>query len=61
MENIHEIIAKDASDRLELIAEDTKQEVLPWIRDLTKKQVEQLLSTYDVLVNENKDERNTPD
>lgn len=61
MKNIHEIIAKDASVRLELIAEDTKQEVLPWIRDLTKKQVEQLLSTYDVLVNENKDERNTPD
>ena len=61
MDNIRDTIAKDASDRLELIAEDTKQYVLPWIRYLMKKQVEQLLSTYDVLVNENKDEHNTPD
>ena len=61
MENIRETIAKDASNHLELITEDTKQEVLPWIRDLMKKQVEQFLSTVDVLVNENKDEHNTPD
>lgn len=89
MDNIRDTIAKDASDRLELIAEDTKQEVLPWIRDLMKKQkevlikmidvlvliygddadeneirdivVEQFMSTFDVLVNEIKDELNTPD
>lgn len=89
MENIRETIAKDASDRLELMVEDTKQEVLLWIRDLMKKQkevlikmidvlvliygndadeneirdivVEQFMSTFDVLVNEIKDELNTPD
>lgn len=60
MDNIRETIAKDVSDRLVPMAEETKKEVLDWIqRNIEKQRVllEQMIDVLTLIYGEDVDQR----
>ena len=60
MDNIRETIAKDVSDRLVPMAEETNKEVLDWIqRNIEKQRVllEQMIDVLTLIYGEDVDQR----
>ena len=60
MDNIRETIAKDISDRLVPMAEETKKEVLDWIQKNIEKQrvlLEQMIDVLTLIYGEDVDQR----